>query len=71
MYDIICEQTHVMLLTDRIRRSGCHNMLIEIDSDGPHVDGPHDGPRTIQYRIGPHDGPHIIQYRIVAMCMDR
>ena len=46
-------------------------MLIEIDTDGPHVDGPHDGPRTIQYRIGPHDGPHIIQYRIVAMCIYR
>ena len=34
-----------------------HIVLIEIDTDGPHVDGPHDGPRTIQHRIGPHDGP--------------
>ena len=42
MYDIISEQTLV-----NVRRSGCHKVLIENDTDGPHIDGPH----TIQYRI--------------------
>ena len=47
MYDIIPEQTLVMLYTDNVRRSGCHEVLIENDTDGPHSDGP----RTVQYRI--------------------
>ena len=51
MFDIISEQTLVMLYTDHVRRSGCHEVLIENDTDGPHNEGPHDGPRTIQYRI--------------------
>ena len=51
MYDIISEQTLVMLYTDHVRRSGCHEVFIENDTDGPHNDGPHDGPRTVQYRI--------------------
>ena len=51
MYDIISEQTLVMLYTDHVRRSDCHKVLIENDTDGPHSDGPHDGPHTIQYRI--------------------
>ena len=51
MYDIISEQTLVMLYTDHVRRSGCHKVLIENDTDGPHSDGPHDGPHTVQYRI--------------------
>ena len=50
-YDIISEQTLVMLYTDHFRRSGCHKVLIENDIDGAHSDGPHDGPHTIQYRI--------------------
>ena len=40
-----------MRYTDHVRRSGCHKVLIESDTDGPHIDGPHDGPHTIQYRI--------------------
>ena len=40
-----------MLYTDHVRRSGCHEVLIENDTDGPHSDGPHDGPRTVQHRI--------------------
>ena len=51
MYDIISEQTLVMLYTDHVRRSSCHKVLIESDNDGPHSDGPHDGPHAIQYRI--------------------
>jgi len=51
MYDSISEQTHVMLYTDHVRRSGCHKVLIENDIDGPHIDGPHDGLHTIQHRI--------------------
>ena len=51
MYDIISEQTLVMLYTDHVRRSGCHKVLIENDTDGPHSDGPQDGRQTIQYRI--------------------
>ena len=47
MYDIIPEQTLVMLYTDHVRRSGCHEVLIDNDTDGPHSDGP----RTVQYRI--------------------
>ena len=47
MYDIISKQTLVMLYTDHVRRSGCHEVLIENDTDGPHSDGP----RTVQYRI--------------------
>ena len=58
MYDIISEQALVMLYTDHVRRSGCHEVLIENDTDGPHSDGPHSD--------GPHDGPHTVQYRIVA-----
>jgi hypothetical protein len=44
MYDIISEQTLV-----NVRRSNCHKVLIENDTDGPHIDGSHDGP--IQYNI--------------------
>ena len=40
MYDIISEQTHVVLYTDHVRRSDCHKVLIENDIDGPHIDGP-------------------------------
>jgi len=40
-----------MLYTDHVRRSGCHKVLIKNDTDGPHIDGPHDGPHSIQYRI--------------------
>jgi len=51
MYDIISEQTRVMLYTDQYRRLGCHKVMIQNDIDGPHSDGPHDGLHTIQYRI--------------------
>ena len=51
MYDIISEQTLVKRYTDHVRRLGCHKVLIENDTDGPHSDGPHDGPHTIQYHI--------------------
>ena len=37
-----------MLYTDHVRRSGCHNVLTENDTDGPHSDGPHDGTHTTQ-----------------------
>ena len=36
MYYIISEQTLVMLYTDHVRRSGCHEVLIENDTNGPH-----------------------------------
>jgi len=39
------------IIADHVRRSGCHEMLIENDTDGPHSDDPHDGPHTVQYRI--------------------
>jgi hypothetical protein len=51
-------RTNTLCGTDHVRRSGCHKVLIETDTDGPHSDGP-------------HDGPHTIQYRIAAQCIDR
>jgi hypothetical protein len=55
---ISSQNEHFMRYTDHVRRSGCHKVLIENDTNGPHS-------------VGPHDGPHTIQYRIVAQCIDR
>ena len=43
---ISSQNKHFMRYTDHVRRLGCHKVLIETDTDGPH-----DGPHTIQYRI--------------------